>query len=242
MPRSPKNELVHSRPARHGLLPKLAALLVLATLTHALPAHAAGFDCNKASSDTEKLICRNPELSALDSQLAAAYKTALGAVSASSKNALLKEQRNWIRHTRDICQDETCLRDAYSARIGMLSRNEAYIVNRTSCDVHDGGSCRSVVYYRDTNSRIDSFNQSLATDHQAGRIIGCKTLVDLPVGTASGNHSFGGYCQLERTSQRSDVEICNDDMFGHFSMQPIDPKHAKDQDLIDFTNANCYGG
>ena len=38
--------------------------------------NAASFDCAKASSPTEKMICQNPNISKLDDRLSAAYKEA----------------------------------------------------------------------------------------------------------------------------------------------------------------------
>jgi uncharacterized protein len=41
-------------------------------------AHAAGFDCTKASTLVEKAICSDSELSKLDDLLMISYKEALG--------------------------------------------------------------------------------------------------------------------------------------------------------------------
>lgn len=219
---------------------RLLILLVMGFF--ASDAFAASFDCGKAAGPVEKLICGDQDVSRLDTQLQGTYQTALGAVDASSKDRLVKEQRNWIRYTRNICQDEACLGDAYKARIAVLGRNEKYLVDKASCDIPDGKSCRSVVVYRDPEARIDSFNKSLVEQKISGKIIGCARLVDLPVGTASGNHSFGGYCTLENDTSRSDVKICNDDMVGHFSMQKVATKNEPDKALVDFVNTECFGG
>lgn len=203
---------------------------------------AASFDCAKAKGSIETLVCQNPGLSKLDDQLATTYKAALAAVAPSSRQALLKEERNWASYARDICQDAACLEQAYSARIEVLARNEKYIVDTTSCDIPDGSSCRSVVFSRDPNSRIESFNQSLSEQKRSGKIIGCRKLIDLPVGTANGNDSFGGYCVLEDQARRTDVRICNDEMVGHFAIEPADLRTESDKALIDFTNDQCFGG
>ena len=65
-------------------------------------AQAASFDCNKAASTTEKLICSDAETSALDGKLQGAYKAALAATDAYGKKALAEEQRNWIKYARGI--------------------------------------------------------------------------------------------------------------------------------------------
>lgn len=204
---------------------------------------AASFDCSKASSATETLICKDPQTSALDDKLQQAYKGALGAVAASSKKALIEEQRHWITYTRNICQDEACLQQAYTARIEVLSRNEQDIINKLSCQVPAGGTdCVNVVAYRDPSIRIHSFNQSLAQAKHSGTIVSCSRLVNLPVGTVGSNNSFGGICTLQDGSQRKTVEICDDDMFGHFELQPADPGNVSDKKLVDFTHEHCFGG
>jgi uncharacterized protein len=213
-------------------------------------AFAASFDCNKATSPTEKLICSDAQTSALDSKLQQTYKTALNATDAYGKKALAKEQRNWIQYTRGVCQDTACLRQVYTDRIAMLARNEKNILDGevySHCEMPtssntDGRECVNVVPIRDPNYRVDSFNKSLAQEKQNGRIIGCSRLIDLPVGMAGSNHSFGGFCVLQNDSQRKNVEICNDDMFGHFQVQTVGAQDTSDEHLIDFTYAQCYGG
>jgi uncharacterized protein len=46
-------------------------------LTIATNMHAASFDCGKAASEVEKLICGDDELSKLDDSLSEAYQEAL---------------------------------------------------------------------------------------------------------------------------------------------------------------------
>jgi uncharacterized protein len=226
----------------------LFALGLIGLAPHAL---AASFDCSKAASTTEKLICSDTETSTLDGKLQQAYKTALMATDAYGKNELTKEQRNWIRYTRDICQGTTCMQQVYTDRIAVLARNEENIVNGdvySYCEMprddnHIGGDkCVNVLPYRDPNYRIGSFNQSLAQRKQHGKIIGCSRLIDLPVGFAGSNHSFGAVCTLQDGAQRKNVAICNDDMFGHFQMQSASSQDASGKHLIDFTYAQCYGG
>jgi uncharacterized protein len=54
----------------------LTALLLTLGL-HTAPLHAASFDCNKATTETEIAICGDPQLSALDELMGVAYKQAL---------------------------------------------------------------------------------------------------------------------------------------------------------------------
>ena len=212
---------------------------------------AASFDCNKAASATEKLICSDAETSALDSKLQQAYKTALAAASeAVDKEALAKEQRNWIKYTRGICQDSACLQKVYTDRIAVLARNDKNIVDSTpdncikpsSVGESKDNDCLNIIIYRDPNNRVDSFNQSLARQKLSSKIIGCSRLIDLPVGNANSNDSFGGLCILEDGVKRATVEICNADMTDKFQLQPISTQDTSDKQLINFTYTHCYGG
>lgn len=218
----------------------LAMLLAGAFLTN--HAEAASFDCRKASTATEKLICADGNLSSLDEKLQKTYQAALTAVAPSDKKELIAEQRNWIRYTRDICSDAACLGKVYAARIDLLSKTEGRIINEAECSIPEGKSCRSVLYYRDPSYRIASFNKTLASNKRSARVIGCDRLIDLPVGFANSNDSYGGYCTVIDGATRSRVMICNDDMLGHFAIQPAKDGLDDDKKLIEFTNEHCFGG
>ncbi len=203
----------------------------------------ASLDCTKANTSTKVLICNDPALLALDSKLGEAYEGTLAVVAPSSKHALINEQRNWLRYTRALCQNTACLQQTYSLRIAALARNERYIVSQTSCETPSGSTaCQSVVRDRDPNIRITSFNQALIAQKTPGKIVGCTELLELPVGYANSNDSYGGYCILEEGSKRTAVKICNDDLFGRFAMQPVAPDDESEKDSIDFTSSECFGG
>lgn len=214
----------------------LAATLLLIT-GHAL---ATGFDCAKAASSAETAICSSPLLSGLDDELASVYKAASTAADEASRSQLVVEQRHWIRHVRDVCEDDACMAAAYRARIGLLSRNEGILVNESRCETIDGPTCRSVVTYRDSAYRVDSFNRSMKRNGMTGEIIGCDSLIDLPVGYRNSNHSFGAYCVLRRDSLRQRVKVCDDDMFGHVAIEPVMTGAA--EELRTFTYQRCFGG
>jgi uncharacterized protein len=83
----------------------------------AASAIAASFDCTKAAKPVEKAICRNPTISSLDSRLGAVYSVDLARANEQQKERLIKEQKHWLRFTRDSCRDETCLKHAYWSRL-----------------------------------------------------------------------------------------------------------------------------
>ncbi|NTZ81700.1 DUF1311 domain-containing protein [Burkholderia metallica] len=93
--------------------------LAAAALLMPVAAHAAGFDCAKAASPTEKTICADTALSKLDGDLSAAWKRALakGGDTAALKAAQLK----WLKQ-RDQCgSDASCLGDRYRERLASLN-------------------------------------------------------------------------------------------------------------------------
>lgn len=73
----------------------------------------ASFDCSKASTAVEGMICGNAELAALDIRLAAAYKALRN--DAQDKAALKQEQVAWIKQ-RNACRVTACLISSYSER------------------------------------------------------------------------------------------------------------------------------
>jgi uncharacterized protein YecT (DUF1311 family) len=80
---------------------------------------AASFDCGKATSEVEKLICEDQELSKSDEALAALYAKALKHV--ADPLLLKRQQRAWLGNVRDQCPDASSLREAYAKRIKELS-------------------------------------------------------------------------------------------------------------------------
>jgi uncharacterized protein YecT (DUF1311 family) len=80
----------------------------------------ASFDCAKARSAQEKMICSDRELARLDVELSAAYRKARDA--ATDAKALQSEQLQWLKSTRQACSDTTCLATAYKDRLAQLSR------------------------------------------------------------------------------------------------------------------------
>ena len=81
--------------------------------------YGASFDCEKAASNIEKIICSSDEISNLDSELNFVYKISIK--QNPDTEAIKLEQRKWIKEVRNICSDEVCLTTAYSKRIKELN-------------------------------------------------------------------------------------------------------------------------
>lgn len=92
--------------------------------------YAASFDCKKASSDTEKAICSDSELSNLDSQLAEVYRAIMN--NPHIKTEVKLSQREWLKRIKS-CKELTCLKNTYRDRIKELSLREKQKEPDTVC-------------------------------------------------------------------------------------------------------------
>jgi uncharacterized protein YecT (DUF1311 family) len=83
------------------------------------PATAAArpsFDCSKAGTQVEKLICANPQLASADADLAILYKKAV----AASRDSVLPAQRAFVAK-RNLCTTAECVAEAYRSRYEELA-------------------------------------------------------------------------------------------------------------------------
>ena len=94
--------------------------LVLFALLASASCSAAGFNCEKAKSNVEKMICDDEELSHLDKALLSTYQAVLAV--AADQGALKTGQKRWLAKVRDRCKDAMCLSQAYDERIYALER------------------------------------------------------------------------------------------------------------------------
>jgi len=76
--------------------------------------NAASFDCTKAGTKVEKMICANPELSKLDKELAERYRE-----SVAKDSSVKQEQLKWLKQ-RNLCDDVKCLLAQYKERVNDL--------------------------------------------------------------------------------------------------------------------------
>jgi uncharacterized protein len=95
----------------------LACALFAALAFGAADARAASFDCKKAATPVERLICDSVVLEMLDLQLKGAFDGALERSNGPDK--VRAEQARWLIR-RDACRDATCLEAAYRERIDVL--------------------------------------------------------------------------------------------------------------------------
>ncbi|WP_025119552.1 MULTISPECIES: hypothetical protein [unclassified Serratia (in: enterobacteria)] len=95
-------------------IPMIKKFFYFSILSVSLNVSAAGFDCLKASTAVEHMICDNKALSALNSAMTNLYK--------SKKDNNLKEiQRGWIKTKRDSAKSVDELNMLYAEHIQFLS-------------------------------------------------------------------------------------------------------------------------
>jgi uncharacterized protein len=95
-------------------VPAMTLRVIFLLLLFSTKSWAAGFDCSKASTRTEHLICSDTKLIELDQQLTVAYRKAYGA--ALDRKLLKAEQIEWLKE-RDACETSECVRSKYQNRI-----------------------------------------------------------------------------------------------------------------------------
>ncbi len=104
------------------------ALIVLGWVVLGMNAQGASFDCGKASTKVEHLICDNPEISKLDEELAWQY-IEISKTPSINKSILQTEQKSWLK-LRNQCgeageesthsSDIECVRIMYESRLAGL--------------------------------------------------------------------------------------------------------------------------
>lgn len=105
---------------------RIALLATAAALSLAVfsgSANAASFNCYKARSHTEAVICDNPRLSDLDTQMSVAYFTALHRLHGWRRAHLQADQVRWLGRRNSCNASVGCLFHAYNDR---LSRFGSY--------------------------------------------------------------------------------------------------------------------
>lgn len=83
--------------------------------------YGTSFDCSKAASTVERLICSDHTLSGMDSELNRYYTRAREQATAlKNTDSLRRYQLLWLREVRDRCLDVACLKSVYELRISQL--------------------------------------------------------------------------------------------------------------------------
>ena len=160
----------------------LALLVIYASSS----VNAASFDCTKARSQMEQLICADTELSALDESLAKNYTIAKEKLSSNAIKIFTAGQLSWLRFHAAYCfvsydaskadaaQAKRCLMDAYVERIKdfketgeMVQAMKAYIVVDSAIKISPAEQSiytvqRNYVQFDSVTSTAQNINRYLA--------------------------------------------------------------------------------
>jgi uncharacterized protein len=98
---------------------KLLTLVLSLTIT----LFGASFDCSKAKTNIEKMICSDKELSVMDENLSKTFKEAIKTT--KDKNQLKNKQFAWLKE-RNECNDLNCLYDSYNFQLKYLENKAQY--------------------------------------------------------------------------------------------------------------------
>ena len=126
------------------LLGTLALMPLLAS------AATPSFDCTKAHSAAEQLVCQDAGLAALDNELAALYPKAMNQLSAEQQKTEKAMQRGWIKG-RNECWKESdsrqCVEESYQLRITELQIKGAQLRVPSPVDYQCNGGIRLSTYF-----------------------------------------------------------------------------------------------
>jgi uncharacterized protein len=100
------------------LLPEKPLSIIFILLFFPITIQAASFDCTKAKSELEKLICNDHELSKQDDSMNEAYLKALNRT--DIKEQAIQSQKEWLKYVRNVFQKAECIKTAHESRIKEL--------------------------------------------------------------------------------------------------------------------------
>lgn len=107
------------------MISKILAIVTL-VLFGSTNSYAASFNCNKAVTCTENVICETPQLSSLDSRMDRLYNELQDSATRRGAKRLINSQRNWLDN-RDSCGcNANCLVSMYDSRITLFNEVLGY--------------------------------------------------------------------------------------------------------------------
>lgn len=196
------------------------------------------------ASPAQAMVCKDPTLARLDTDLAKASATARDTLDAAGKAKLQSEQQHWQQHTRDLCTDAQCLQQVYADRIQIMSATRTALADQATCIAVEGQQdCVDVMKLRDANSQLANFNTLMGQNAQKGTLLGCAVATNLSAGTAGGNDLFAANCTLQNAAGKSNVQLCSNQMVGNFVIEPAPAAYGDKAvaQLVAFTQQHCSG-
>ena len=155
----------------------LTTLSLFALLGLTPVVQAASFDCAKATTTDEKLICLDSSLSRFDDTMAAAYQKARGLTQYDSDRNILKiYQQRWLKKRR-ACSSAACIDALYRERQEELDGFIEYIAENP-----DEAFWRNGIYEASDEEMTTGVQQDYSRRnwdrYQAAYLMTCKNLLD----------------------------------------------------------------
>lgn len=177
---------------------------------------AASFDCKKASTGVEKMICSNAGLSELDDILSQVFQAETEEPDAAPK--IRTSQKSWLVQ-RDTCTTVSCIESQYEQRIAALacspqSRSAGSAVNSIQCTSYSIGVAeRALLSLEDrylqqtaTESNNPEYLRGVfATERKVWkeyRDAQCALYGATEGGSDGWKNAFTGLCALDETKKR----------------------------------------
>jgi uncharacterized protein len=144
-----------------------------------------GFDCAKATTKPERLICSNSDLSVADLKLNQLFKKVFN--SAEDKETLKKDQLAWMKNRRNVCTDLPCMLEAYRERIAVLEKGASAAAavtpsNQTQASAlaRDTKKCPIITFkpVKESELKFDDKGRVLSTGKYSSAGIGDDEAVD----------------------------------------------------------------
>jgi uncharacterized protein len=135
----------------------LIVWLSTGTLLASSPAEAQSFDCRKATTAVERMICADAELSTLDEQMAQAFSDARQHVETS-----VIGQPAWLKNVRNRCANVECLKDTYQKRIAHLDTLSPAATNSGAQTLPDDEPCSYMKTYTEKLAEVLSMSAGSA--------------------------------------------------------------------------------
>jgi len=190
-------------------------ILSIAVALMAGNAHTASFDCAKASTKVERLICADKALSGLDETLAETY--AWDAEGEGASPRAKAAQKAWLAQ-RNACADAACVRRQYEQRLSELScksdrmggaaigvsqcaRFSLLVLERELKALEERHGHKAV----DDSSNADATRRALAAERKAWRdyrAARCALQGDLEGGADMWKNAFAASCEVGETEKR----------------------------------------
>lgn len=197
-------------------------------------ATAASFDCAKASTRTEKLICSSHDLSNSDNELDSAYKKALDKFRGSNQQLNLQlEQQRWLSDVRDACQDEACLKEAYSIRVISLKGPALGVWEENPI-----GSFELITNRAHVEAIKSDFQSTMDRLGINVHLQGCPLILSTPWGR--GRVDVGLCHYATKPNERRVMLLCSESMIGYFAISLLPAMDVESAKI--FAKDNCLKG